>query len=191
MKKIIYLLTLVLCLASCNSCKDTLDAVNLNVERITTTDKEYMFTNYTGDYKWYETCILLNDYLDEECDGTIASITNVFQVVLSEDANNCDTNVILAIHTPEDTNIEIKHGFWVEDFSMNDEEIKIPFTQAFENIMKVNYPKPHSRHVVLRKEVGPFAANPQYIFGNQDMQLYVDAITGEVTDKNPAFFPKE
>ena len=133
----------------------------------------------------------MNDYLDEECDGTIASITNVFQVVLSEDANNCDTNVILATHTPEDTNIEIKHGFWVEDFSMNDEEIKIPFTQAFENIMKVNYPKPHSRHVVLRKEVGPFAANPQYIFGNQDMQLYVDATTGEVTDKNPAFFPKE
>jgi hypothetical protein len=53
--------------------------------------------------------------------------------------------------------------------------------------MAANAPKPHSRQVVLRKEVGPNSINPQYIFGNFQAQLYVDAVTGDVKTKNPAF----
>jgi hypothetical protein len=40
---------------------------------------------------------------------------------------------------------------------------------------------------VLRKEVAPLDCNPQYIFGNKRAQLYVDAVTGEVKDYNPAY----
>ena len=53
--------------------------------------------------------------------------------------------------------------------------------------MEVNLPKPHSKHVVLRKQIGPKACNPQWIFGNITSQIYVDAVTGEVNSKNPAF----
>ena len=70
---------------------------------------------------------------------------------------------------------------------MNNEAIKVSFKEAYNKIMATNYPKPHSRHVVLRKEIGPQDANPQYIFGNSQAQIYVDAVTGDVTDKNPAF----
>ena len=60
--------------------------------------------------------------------------------------------------------------------------------QAYEKMMNANCPKPHSRHCVLRREVGPIAdINPQYIFGNDQMQVYVDAMTGEVRTNNPVF----
>ena len=70
---------------------------------------------------------------------------------------------------------------------MDKEPIKITFAEALEKLNQVNFPKPHSRYCVLRKEVGPKDANVQYIFGNSKAQLYVDAVTGEVTDLNPVF----
>ena len=41
--------------------------------------------------------------------------------------------------------------------------------------------------MVLRKQVGPVDANPQWIFGNLHSQIYVDAVTGAVSKDNPAF----
>lgn len=190
MKKVLFLLIGVIAftMISCNSCKKTEEVVttNLNVENVTSTDKEYMFANYGGDYRWFESCILLKDYLDEENDGTIAGISNVFQVVRESD-KSADVFVVLAAHTPEATTYEVKQGFWVEDCDMANEEIKVSFKDAYDKVMAVNYPKPHSKNCVLRKPIGPIGCNPQYIFGNQTAQLYVDAVTGEVSDKNPAF----
>ena len=193
----IALFSLMFAFTACNSCNkdkeakqsestEVVDTAAMVLENVTGTDRQYMFTNYSGDYRWFESCIVLKDYLDEECDGTITGISNVFQVVEEKD-KGADTFVVLAAHTSDTTAYEVKHGFWVEDFPLNEEQIKVTFAQAFEKINQVNLPKPHSRQVVLRKQVGPIAANPQYIFGNARAQLYVDAITGDVTDKNPCF----
>lgn len=70
---------------------------------------------------------------------------------------------------------------------MNEEVINISYKEAYEKMMEANYPKPHSKHCVLRKEVGPYDCNPQYIFGNIEAQIYVDAVTGAVSDQSPAF----
>lgn len=184
---IIALGIMTLCLSSCKNDKQQVaTAVDLNVEKVTVTDKEYMFVNHGGDYRWFESCILLKNYLDEENDGAISEISNVFQVV-KEFGKSADVFVVFATHTPDSTSYEVKDGFWVEDYNMSNEEIKISFKEAYDKIMAVNYPKPHSKHCVLRKQVGPVECNPQYIFGNQTAQLYVDAVTGDVTDKNPAF----
>ena len=40
--------------------------------------------------------------------------------------------------------------------------------------METNIVKPHSQKVVLRRELGPIDANPQYIFGNTHEHVYVD-----------------
>ena len=198
------MLAIVFCLSlgfmSCESCKKDKDTTpednqsevvvkgELNVDNITGTDRQYMFTNYGEDYRWFESCILLQDFLDEENDGTVAGVSNVFQVVnMSEDQKSADVFVVLAAHTPDSTAYEVKQGFWVEDYPLNDEAIKVSFKDAYDKVMAVNMPKPHSRHVVLRKEVGPVDANPQYIFGNVEAQIYVDAVTGDVSDKNPAW----
>ena len=191
----IALFSLMMAFTACNSCKketkqdDTTKVVTgpLVLENVLSSDKEYMFMNYGEDYRWYESCIVLKDFLDDEtCDGTVESVANVFQVLVEKE-KGVDTQVVLTAHTPDTTAIEVKKGFWVEDFPMNDENIKVTFKEAFQKIQEVNSPKPHSRQVVLRKEVGPVAANPQYIFGNVKAQLYVDAVTGDVTDKDPCF----
>lgn len=197
-RKVIFGLMAIVALmtASCTSCDKKQDKnqdntevkeAKLNASHATATDREYMYLTYGSDYRWFEQCVLLKDFLDEENDGTIAGISNVFQIV-EGDEQAFDVHVILISHAAngKDT-VEVKEGFWVEDYPLNDEAIVLSFEQAYERVMQSNYPKPHSRHCVLRKEVGPVDANPQYIFGNSHAQLYVDAITGEVADEDPAF----
>ncbi len=158
------------------------------VENLISMDRQDMFTNYGKVYRWYETCIVLDEFMDEECDGSIKGVSNVFQTIEEfEEGKSFDTHVVMFTHTPDTTAVEVKWGFWVEDFPLNDEVIKVTFKEAFDKVMATNYPKPHSQHVVLRKEIGPNDANPQYIFGNSHAQIYVDAVTGEVSDKNPVF----
>jgi hypothetical protein len=206
MKKLLQLSLLVLCtvslmgLYSCDPKNKTQEAAvpdteavaesvgNLTVANSISADLEYMYLNYGSDYRWYETGIVLSDYLDGENQvGEIECVTNVFQVVTECDSGGADTEVIYIAHTLEGVQNTQQHGFWIEDFPLNDQSIKVTFAEAYNKVMSVNYPKPHSRHCVLRKQVGPINANPQYIFGNNRAQLYVDAVTGEVKDKNPAF----
>lgn len=195
MKKYLFislLFAFVLGFVSCSKCsQENLNGENtpkaeLVVENLVSMDKQDMFTNYSQDYRWFETCIVLNQFLDEECDGSIAGVSNIFQAI-EEKEKGTDVFVVMFTHTPDTSAIETVHSFWVEDMPMNDEVIKLTFKEAFDRVMAVNSPKPHSKHVVLRKELGPVNTNPQYIFGNNQAQLYVDAVTGEVTDKNPVF----
>lgn len=162
------------------------EPAELVVENLVSTDREAMYLKYGGDYRWFETCIVLSDFLDADAELTIAGVSNVFQGLIAKD-ESYDTEVVSFAHTPTDNGVETVHGFWVEDFPLNEEAITVTFAQALERVLATNSPKPHSKYVVLRKEVGPKAANPQYIFGNAKAQLYVDATTGAVSDKNPVF----
>jgi hypothetical protein len=165
---------------------NTFDA--LVVENTISTDKEYVFINYANDYRWYETCVLMKDFLDADCqDGTIEGVSNIFYVVEIFESGG-DAYAIMCTHSDNGKDsIAVAHGLWIEDQDMSKESITITFRQAYEKMMQANYKKPHSRHCVLRKQVGPVQANAQYIFGNLKEQIYVDAVTGEVTDENPAF----
>lgn len=158
------------------------------VENLISLDRQAMYVAHGGDYRWYETGVQLKNWLDEENDGTIDMVVNVFQVIEEYDSTSFDTFVYKYQHFSDGSvNEEGIHGFWVEDYPLNEEVIKVSFKEAFEKIQEVNYPKPHTRQVVLRKQVGPVDANPQWIFGNLHSQLYVDAVTGEVRPTNPAF----
>lgn len=198
MKKVLFtLMAAIAILAGVSSCKCTSDKqetvepaveqAELVVENLISTDRQSMYTNHGEDYRWYETGVVLKDFLDEENDGSIEMVVNVFQVIEHLDSTSFDTFVYKYQHTLEGNAEDSVHGFWVEDYPLNEEEITVTFRQAYERLMEANLPKPHSKHVVLRKEVGPVNANPQYIFGNSQAQIYVDAVTGEVRNYNPAF----
>lgn len=157
------------------------------VEHTVALDRQAMFAKgVDNDYRWYETNIRLVNFLDDEYAG-IDEVVNVFQTVESRDAQSFDTVVYKFQHTAEGTVEGFTHGFWIEDYPLNDEQVTVTFVQALEKVNEVNLPKPHSRYVVLRKQVGPVDANPQWIFGNVRAQIYVDAVTGAVTTENPAF----
>lgn len=196
MKKVLmFVLGLVLALgiSSCSSCSSSTPKLGvadapLSVEHVIAADREAMYLKSGGDYRWYETGVQLKNFIDEENDGSIEMIVNVFQVIEQYDSTSFDTFVFKFQHFADGTVAEDSvHGFWVEDCPLNEEVIKVSFEEAFEKLNEVNYPKPHSRQVVLRKEVGPVDANPQWIFGNLHSQLYVDAVTGEVSPTSPAF----
>lgn len=196
MKKLIFAFSIVACLfmmsCSCEKNKsvdgtETTDSTALVVENVTGMDRQKMFQDFGKDYRWFETCIVLKDYLDsEETDGTVTGISNIFQVVVEKD-NGADVRVVMFTHVGDSTQVDVANSFWVEDLPMNEDAIKLTFKDAYDRVMAANALKPHSRQVVLRKEVGPNSINPQYIFGNSQAQLYVDAVTGDVKTKNPAF----
>lgn len=200
MKKIFNVLVLAaIVISTAVSCKCSRDeekvepldetaATEIVVENTISTDRQSMFVNHGDNYRWYETGVQLKNWLDEENDGSIDMVVNVFQVVIEESATTFDTFVYKIQHFATGESAEESvHGFWIEDYPMNDDQIKITFKEAFERVMAVNLPKPHSRQVVLRKMIGPKDCNPQWIFGNIETQIYVDAVTGEVSKDNPAF----
>lgn len=204
MKRILFglfmLMMLMIGMNSCTGCNKSQDVNNvdttevasdtaeLNVENLISMDRQAMYNKVGEDYRWYETCMQLNDFLDEENDGSLAEVVNVFQAVVARSEHSFDTKVYKFQHFADGTWAEDSiHGFWIEDEPMNNEAIKVTYKEAYDKLMATNLPKPHSRYVTLRKEVGPVAANPQYIFGNMRETIFVDAVTGEVFDYNPAF----
>lgn len=201
MKKLFFILSLV-CMALFVSCdrnkkapvnnddnSTTTEVVQLNPTTLVSTDRQDMYLNHSDNYRWFETCMRLNDFLDEENDGSLAEVVNVFQSVVG-DGKTFDTTVFKYQHFSDGSCLKDSiSGFWVEDFPLNDEAIQVSYKDAYEKLMATNLPKPHSRYVTLRKQVGPVDCNAQYIFGNSTAQIYVDAVTGEVRDYNPAFGP--
>lgn len=181
---------------SCNSCKKNETNVEakvdttLVVENIISTDREAMTLQYDSAYRWYETCITVKDFFDSDSVGepVVMGVSNIFQYVVEQDSTCADIQVVLFTHVKDTCVVEARPGFWVGDMILNNEEIKLTFVDAYNKMMQANCVKPHSRQCVLRKELGPtLGVNPQYIFGNIQRQVYVDAVTGNVTDKNPVF----
>jgi hypothetical protein len=184
---------------SCSSChRDdnlganeglTYEVTGLNVERTNALDNEYMTANF-GDYRWLECCIDAEDWMDESDVFNVKGIANIYSVVeYAPDSMSGMMYVYLIAHTADTSVITMKEGLWVGDDPMNEynNPFKVDFAHAYDAMMKANCVKPHSRHCVLRREVGENNIEPIYIFGNQDAQVYVSTETGNVTTTNPAY----
>ena len=170
-------------------CDGVVPELTASVENIIATDRQTMYGIANGQsYALFESSIKLCDFLNSEnCDGKIMSVNNVFQQVIEKE-KGYDTKVLMFFTTGKGTKIDVHdNAFYIENYPLNDEPMPITFEKAFERIMKANVVKPQSRNCVLRKPIGPTPCNAQYIFGNRKKQIYVDAITGEVRTKNPAF----
>ena len=182
----------------CNSSKEDIklqDSVVatavLDVEHSIALDRQTMYVNYKDNYRWYETEILLPEFMDSDsATSNPEMIVNVLQSIV-EKGNGADVWVHKFQHFKDGTVVHDSiQGFWIEDFALNDEAIKLNYTAAYDRIMQSNFPKPHSRYVTLRNPIGPVAINAQWIFGNINEQLWVDAVTGDVKNSNPAY-PEE
>lgn len=162
--------------------------VALNVEQAISMDRQAMYLAHGGDYRWYETEILLPEFMDgDNATSEPVMIVNVFQTVV-ERGNGFDTWVYKYQHFNDGTVLtDSVAGFWIENWPMEDKAIKLKYTEAWDKMQAVNFPTPHSKHVTLRNPIGPVAINTQWIFGNVREQIWVDAVTGECANSNPAF----
>lgn len=180
-------LAMVVSFTSCKCTGGKTAGETTTVEQVIANDREHVSLNYGGEYRWFETNVVLKNWLDEEVDDSVDEIVNIFQVQTVISPTVTDVFVYYYRHAADSLTIDEYHGFIVGDRPLNDDEILVPFKQAYEKVQASNYVKPHSRQVVLRKEPGTVEANAQWIFGNQDAQLYVDTKTGAVRDTNPAY----
>lgn len=178
--------------SSCTSCNKEVKQMKTTVEQVVQSDRQYMYDHYGCGYIYYETQIVLNEWLDDDnCTGTVASVLNVFQIVDGGDTAY-SPHVYMFKHTASTFTIKVVDDAWMEDCDMAKDDITITYRQAYKNLMKANCIKPHTKDCVLRKMVGLYDCNPQYIFGGAfDDCVFVDAITGEVSLDNPAFTPRE
>ena len=176
-------------LANSTEVKDSI--VTLNVEHAIAMDRQTMYLKFKDNYRWYETEILLPYFLDSDsATSNPVMIVNILQSMV-EEGNGFDTWVWKFQHFPDGTVLKDSiQGFWIENYSLNEEVLTVKYTEAYDKMMAVNYKKPHSRHVTLRNPIGPVAVNTQWIFGNIKEQIWVDAVTGECKNSNPAF-PEE
>ena len=176
-------------LANSTEVKDS--TVTLNVEHAIAMDRQTMYLKFKDNYRWYETEILLPYFLDSDsATSNPVMIVNILQSIV-EEGNGFDTWVWKFQHFPDGTVLKDSiQGFWIENYSLNEEVLTVKYTEAYDKMMAVNYKKPHSRHVTLRNPIGPVAVNTQWIFGNIKEQIWVDAVTGECKNSNPAF-PEE
>lgn len=182
----------------CNSSKEDIklqDSVVttavLDVEHSIALDRQAMYMKYKDDYRWFETEILLPYFLDSDSvTSDPEMIVNILQSIV-EKGNSADVWVHKFQHFKDGTVVHDSiQGFWIENYALNDEVIKLKYTEAWDRMMAANFPKPHSRHVTLRNPMGPVSVNTQWIFGNIKEQIWVDAVTGDTKNSNPAF-PKE
>jgi len=198
------MLSMTLCMVSCNGCgqpqdKQTVDSVLVDtihmdsvlnasmIDHMIATDRQSMYVKFGDNYRWYETCVRLPEFLDgENVTSTPEMVVNVFQSIVEKN-NGYDTKVWKFQHFPDTIITDSIDGFWIEDFPLNEKAIKYNYEAAFEKMLEVNLPKPHSKNVILRNPIGPVEINAQWIFGNISEQIWIDAVTGEAKNSNPAF----
>ena len=180
---------------SCTGCnssdiklQDSVATAVLDVEHSIALDRQTMYVNYKDNYRWYETEILLPEFMDSDsATSNPEMIVNVLQSIV-EEGNGADVWVHKFQHFKDGTVVHDSiQGFWIENYALNDEVIKFKYTEAWDRMMQANFPKPHSKHVTLRNPIGPVAVNTQWIFGNIQEQIWVDAVTGDTKNSNPAF----
>ena len=184
---LIAFMAMTMLMSSCDGNKKSTEQVKVQpeVESYIESDMEYVVSNYGETFVWYETEVIYNNFLDEDCDGTYESIKSVYQYEKKIDSTAFDVKAITIWHRGDSMDVEVVDDWYAECYNLRGKDMPITFKNAYDAIMAVNLPKPHTKCCVLRDQVGPVAANPQYIYGVG--LLFVDAVTGEVSEINPVF----
>lgn len=154
-------------------------------EHIIAVQRQTMFGLAGGkEYCWYETRFTFNDSLKSESLDALAlmEITSTFQTFGPELCYTITTNAAKGTLIPAPV-----PGLWIEDFDLSGERIELGILDVLNRLQEWNGILPSAVSVVLRKPVGPKECNAQYVIGNPYDVIFVDAVTGDITDWNPAF----
>lgn len=94
-----------------------------------------------------------------------------------------DVNVVKGTQIPWPIN-----DVWIEDGNLSNKSIKLSAEDVLQRLKEWNGVLPTGcNFITLRLPVGPIDCNPQWTFGDVFNILFIDAVTGEINDCNPAF----
>lgn len=137
-------------------------------------------------YEWRNSRVSLNDTVTyESIDGLhVTDVNDVFCYW------NTDGPWVQYINSNVKSGVQIPwpiHDVWIEDADMSDWPVKLSAEDALMKLKEYNGVLPKSNFITLRRPVGPKECNPQWTFGDVYNVLFIDAVTGKITDSNPAF----
>lgn len=140
-------------------------------------------------YQWRNSKIVFNDSIKAENidDLHVTDINDVFYYWDEQKGPQVqfiNSNVKHGVQIPWPIN-----DVWIEDDDMSEVPIKLSAEQALMRLKEVNCPIPPAMSMSLRLPVGPCKCNAQYVIGDVFDVIFIDAVTGEVSNWNPAFNP--
>lgn len=154
-------------------------------EHIVSMHRQTMFSlTGGGEYVWYETKYTFADSLTAATLGVnpIVEVTSTFQTFNPELSYTITTNATKGTLIPAPI-----PGLWIEDYDLSNVSIKLSIADVMDRLKEWNGVLPPAKSVIIRKPVGPKDCNAQYVIGNPYDVIFVDAVTGSVTDWDPAF----
>lgn len=206
MKKIVELLgmlAITVMLVGCNSCntkEEKQDDVayhdydgvvqdfTAGVSHIQGLHKQMMYSLLgNGEYQWRNSRIVFNDTVTlENIDEVKAVAVNDVFFYWNEKGpwvQYINSHVKYGVQIPFPIN-----DVWIEDADMSDKKINLSAEDALKRLKEWNGVLPHGcNSITLRYPVGPKDCNVQWVFGDVYDVLFIDAVTGEVRDYDPAF----
>ena len=138
------------------------------------------------EYEWRNSRIIFNEAVTPENIGDL-HVTDINDVFCYWNngmwVQYVNSNVKNGVQIPWPVN-----DVWIEDGNMGNKEIKLSAEDAINKLKEWNGVLPKDcNFITLRLPVGPKDCNPQWTFGDVYNVLFIDAVTGEVADTNPAF----
>ena len=156
------------------------------VDNIVAMHRQTMFGLCKGKkYEWRNLQVKFNDKITGETldDLHVVDVTDVFyywdngpwvQYITSNVKKG--TLILAAIH-----------DVWIEDADMSDAEIKLWPEDVIKRLKEWNGIVPPADVLILRLPIGPRRCNAQWVIGDIGNVIFVDAVTGEITNWCPAF----
>lgn len=155
------------------------------VSHIQALHRQTMFSLYEGKrYAWYETRVLFNENICYETldNLNVVDVTDIFQTFNPAECQYISTNAEKGTIIPPSI-----PDIWIEDCDMGELEIKLNVDDVLQRLKEYNGLIPPSEGMTLRCPLGPRRCNAQWVIGNVVDVIFVDAVTGEVTNWCPAF----
>ena len=140
------------------------------------------------EYQWRNSSVILNDTVTMENidDLHVVAVNDVFFYWDSEKGpmvQYVNSHVKYGVQIPYPIN-----DVWIEDADMSEQPIKISAEEALMRLKEWNGILPKDcNFLTLRLPVGPKDCNVQWVFGDVYDVLFIDAVTGEIRDYDPAF----
>lgn len=145
-------------------------------------------------YQWRNSRVVFNDTVTSANidEVKVVAVNDVFYYWIENGDRRgpwvqyINDHVALGSQVPEPIN-----DIWIEDDNLSETPIKLTAEDALQRLKEVNCPIPPAQSMTLRLPIGPCACNAQWVIGDVYDVLFIDAVTGDVSNWNPAFNPQK
>ena len=139
------------------------------------------------DFEWRNSRVVLSDTLTADNIDRLQAVEviDVYQYWNDEGpwVQYISTSRERGVQTPWPVN-----DVWIEDADLSAQPVSLSAEQALARLKEWNGVLPRGcNFITLRLPVGPRDCHPQWVVGGVYDPLFIDALTGAVSDSNPAF----